>query len=862
MAYRAASQKFTDTVMSWNKAICQNDEMFASKINQIPEMFTDIKSWSDSFRYHILEEMRASIKSDLDSIDIGILRKTIFALGTDDNEQECLVIRKKNLELDKPTPVLLVRGQGVSEESKFAMMELISSDRSNFYVLLTSPYSNEILHQIETRGAEENEDNWSLYLLTATMIPSMRICDGLYSSSRLPQSSLLDELLSCRCTYSTSVILNKALPPDTAKLLKELNESQVTAVRSVINTILSAKSNGSHLQVILGPPGTGKTNTLATLIVTILYQSYFPNTSNRLHVSAPTNQAIAELTKRTLKNIQKQATSAMDIRCKSRHILLIGNKESLNITCDLEEIFLDARLRRVSEGLAGWVATIGDLKKQLSPTIKKTSPSSGILTTCIECGTAIHNDLPDPYINDINRKYMKKIVGILKNYRTLCNKKNTASALDSQRSQIEYELKSETSKEIFQICVKFLKLKRKEREDAIINDARVVFSTVSAGGGAILEKQHFDVAIIDEATQLVEASTSIMLYEDLKCLVLAGDNKQLPSTVISKLAEQRGYGRSLFDRLLHHNFPSLLLNIQYRMHPAISFWPNHEFYDGKITDGENVLSKAFTKYWHHTLPPFSIRDIVGDERKSVTGSLFNEAEANAIVEVINDLFKLITAAFKLQNNQGPVIVGILSPYKAQCELIEKRSRSVTIKSRRVMTIICRTIDGFQGQECDIIILSTVRSNDRGSLGFVSDCRRLNVAITRPRYSLLLVGNCSTLKRDERWERLLQPRKYVEPMKVISGTAPSKQNSVIEALKTSKKKQKAKANLNSNEVKTGNLSSIASSKQNAVVATMSTCNKHTKGNIVESNKKQKAEILKLKNAMKLMQLKLSKRQMGG
>ena len=769
---------FEAAVMSWSRTTCQDDAMYSSMIKHIPDKFNDMKSWSDSFRYHVSEDMRASIKSDLELIDAKILRKTIFTVETNDNGKRIIVIKNKKLKLPRVILVLLVQRPGVSEKSKFAIMKSDNSEQSSSRDFLLTPDSDEILKQIQHQKAEESENNWSLFLLTATLIPSMRICDGLLASSKLPMSSLLREMLSCSPSKPvTSIKTLLPLPPDTLKLMKELNESQKNAVKSVINIVLSAAKDGSHLQVIRGPPGTGKTNTLATLIVATLYQSYLPNTSNRLHVSAPTNQAIVELTKRSLKNIQKQAASGMVIKCKSRHILLIGNREKLDITSDLEDVFLDARLERVSEGLAGWLSNMGALKYQMSQKTESASASDAmkclrILDASIRCGTAIAQDLPDQYIEESDRKHMKKIVGTLRGYRTMLKKKDATYNYNFNRSLIENQLKSQDSSNVFQICVKFLKLKRNDREDAIINDARVVFSTVSSGGRPVFEKQCFDMVIIDEATQLVEAETSIMLSANLKCLVLAGDNKQLPSTVISKLAETHGYGRSLFDRLLHHNFPSLLLNIQYRMHPDISIWPNREFYNGEIKDGENVRSKAYSKYWHDILPPFSVRDVVGEDKKSPTGSRYNNEEAKAILKIIADLSKLIGTKVKSQDGQEPLIVGILFPYKAQCELIERMSKYITNKSRKLMSIICRTIDGFQGQECDIIILSTVRSNEGGFLGFVSDCRRLNVAVTRPKYSLLLVGNCTTLRTDKVWTRLLQPRDHIKTKKQSSELSPT------------------------------------------------------------------------------------------
>ena len=250
----------------------------------------------------------------------------------------------------------------------------------------------------------------------------------------------------------------------------------------------------------------------------------------------------------------------------------------------------------------------------------------------------------------------------------------------------------------------------------------------------------------------------MILNPKLKCLILAGDNKQLPSTVISKLAETNGYGRSLYDRLLYHNFPSTLLNIQYRMHPEISLWPNAEFYQKRIIDGPNVKSDSYKKYYHDLFPPFSVYDIQGCEELSAAKSRSNGMEVSVVNNIIKHIYERILLAADTDNNI--LKIGILSPYDAQVQLINNKIKSMNEKCSDKMQLICRTIDGFQGQECDIIILTTVRSNKEGKLGFLTDLRRLNVAITRSKFSLIIVCNYSTISNNHTWKRLIDSTDYI------------------------------------------------------------------------------------------------------
>jgi superfamily I DNA and/or RNA helicase len=275
-----------------------------------------------------------------------------------------------------------------------------------------------------------------------------------------------------------------------------------------------------------------------------------------------------------------------------------------------------------------------------------------------------------------------------------------------------------------------------------------VFSTVSQAGSDMNSSlKHFDVVIIDEATQLVEAATAIMFSPRLRCLVLAGDNKQLPATVNSALAELHGYGRSLFERLLLHDFPSSLLNTQYRMHPMISVWPNKRFYRGKIIDGENVRSSTYSKEWHSLLPPFSMYDVKGTEELDLSKSYYNRLEVSTVKSVLRSLYGILKESVR----STPVKVGVISAYKAQATLMRESMAQMSVAfDSSLISLHSSTVDGFQGQECDVIIFLCVRCNPEGSIGFLSDSRRLTVALTRAKYSLLVIGDCSTLKHHGLW----------------------------------------------------------------------------------------------------------------
>ena len=292
-------------------------------------------------------------------------------------------------------------------------------------------------------------------------------------------------------------------------------------------------------------------------------------------------------------------------------------------------------------------------------------------------------------------------------------------------------------------------------KESLLRQASIVFSSVNVSGRTEFHSVHFDVALIDEATQLVQAETAIALQMNgLRCLVLVGDDKQLPATVMSKVCRELGYEMSLFSRLLRLDYPYSLLNIQYCMHPEISRWPKIEFYDGHVQDGENVHSTQYSRDWFSLIPPYCVYDIkAGYEEKNHLGSTYNEAEAALVRKML----------FQIRGLKCGVSVGIISPYSAQVDLLKHletptqsaaTSSSGAGSSSEVTVRVC-TVDGFQGQECDIIIFTAVRSNNRSVIGFLQDKRRLNVAATRARYSFVLICNSYTVSTaNPTWERLI------------------------------------------------------------------------------------------------------------
>lgn len=309
--------------------------------------------------------------------------------------------------------------------------------------------------------------------------------------------------------------------------------------------------------------------------------------------------------------------------------------------------------------------------------------------------------------------------------------------------------------------VKDLRKELRLREKKVINDlimeSRVVVATLHGSSSKELLSTYntipklFDTLIIDEVSQSLEPQCWIPLIShqqsNIGKLVLAGDNKQLPATLKTEDDKkvQRILSTTLFDRLVKQYDESFkqLLTIQYRMNEEIMEFASQEMYGGKLVADESVARQRLTDLpgvdvnedtevaliWYDTqgddFPESS------DEDKDIAASRFNENEALLVQDHISKL---------IDSNVPQDVIGIISPYSAQVGIMKR------LLHEKYPLVEISTVDGFQGREKEVIILSLVRSNDNFEVGFLKDDRRLNVAITRPKKQLCVIGNMEILER--------------------------------------------------------------------------------------------------------------------
>eukprot|EP01041_Mallomonas_annulata_P001018 gene1018-1996_t len=760
-----------NNVLRWTVEDIKNVNLIlGNNIKKIPNIsFDSAENWFEIFIPYVIDELRSDLENSIlkgfpiankcdhaiDSSDRISVQPTSIRRSYGDRNQSFDLITDKTEHdfesLSYGTISVFVKYPTIPDST-------ILSQCDHFFCYISKPKENSD-HEIFIDAFESNAskqllsdggNEWKLLFLDFPLITSQRTLQAL---ARRREPPFFNDIISCNqvCNEylqfgvtSRSPVINEHFSEITTKC----NESQKEAI------FASIFSRGyPAIKVIHGPPGTGKTSTLVSLL-----RLYLCSPNLVIHATAPTNIAVCELARRFTNRFVNNNLEEYNVN--PTDIIIVGDRKKLVLEGGLERFSLDFRLERLNENKEK-IEKICNILFQLKNTdfvkdIYKTKQE-------IQPDMSFHNFINE-YLENISQTLYSSATTLLEEHPKclfsidhIYNAMNAFKTLlslshsiisswlvnDPCHESIRHNLQNIINEVYYLKRINMTNL-RKE----VIKRARLIFSTVMAGGRDMFDDIPVDIVVIDEATQLVEAQTCVLFRESLQCLVLAGDNKQLPATTMSTHPLAEGYKRSLFDRLIDNNYPSYLLNIQYRMHPDISRWPRIQFYDGKIRDGDNVMSTDYCKPWHNTIPPFSLYDISsGIEETDVMGSKFNRKEELVVRRLLNHIHKTV--------GNTTISIGIISPYKAQ---VERLSPLSTIKE---CSIIVKTVDGFQGQECDIIIFTAVKSNTAKKIGFLSDTRRLNVALTRAKYALIVLCNVQTLESNRTWKDMIESAKTRE-----------------------------------------------------------------------------------------------------
>ena len=292
----------------------------------------------------------------------------------------------------------------------------------------------------------------------------------------------------------------------------------------------------------------------------------------------------------------------------------------------------------------------------------------------------------------------------------------------------------------------------------IFGQVRVIASTLVGAGNKLLDGKRFGTVFIDEAAQALEAACWIPIRRASR-VILAGDQCQLPPTVKSLQALKGGLGKTLMERIVENKPECVsLLEVQYRMNDEIMQFSSDYFYQGRMKSAPEVAHRLIHEgdapiLWFDTSTIELGEDEQNDFKEKFVGETFgriNKGEANLTLSLLQIYFQRVGKQ-RILNDR--IDVGIISPYRAQVQYLKRliKKRAFFKPFRHLISV--NTVDGFQGQERDVILISLVRANDMGQIGFLRDLRRMNVAITRARMKLFILGDAPTMTRHPFYRRL-------------------------------------------------------------------------------------------------------------
>mmetsp|Transcript_4499 Transcript_4499/g.6958 ORF Transcript_4499/g.6958 Transcript_4499/m.6958 type:complete len:1165 (+) Transcript_4499:182-3676(+) len=302
---------------------------------------------------------------------------------------------------------------------------------------------------------------------------------------------------------------------------------------------------------------------------------------------------------------------------------------------------------------------------------------------------------------------------------------------------------------------------KRASEKEILQNADVICTTCVGAGDPRLANFRFRQVLIDESTQATEPECLIPIVLGARQVVLVGDHQQLGPVIMCKQAAKAGLSQSLFERLVqlgqrmaNLGIRPIRLQVQYRMHPCLSEFPSNTFYEGTLQNGVTVVERTQKNLdfpWPITktseIKPMFFYNSMGQEEISASGtSYLNRTEAANVEKIVTQFLKC---------GVNPSQIGVITPYEGQrAYIVNHMMRTGPLRQQLYKEIEVASVDSFQGREKDYIILSCVRSNEHQGIGFLNDPRRLNVALTRSKYGLVVLGNPKVLSKQPLWNNLL------------------------------------------------------------------------------------------------------------
>ncbi|KZV14915.1 hypothetical protein F511_40287 [Dorcoceras hygrometricum] len=811
--------EFIDLVLSWSLEEILDENLYKNQVEKIPQSFESVDQYLGSYIFPLLEETRSELASAMEKMykapfaevtSLTELRHGKFLHSVEvDFWRNRIIDRGREPYRTLPGDIVLLSDLKPESDSdlgrvgwKFilaSVIDLLEDENGD-----NCPSTGFKVKAAMSIDVEETQSKSFYVVFLTNMATNRRIWNALHmrKNLRIFKKVLCNTELDEENCESCPLEFHRQMKVKFESTISSgLNESQNSAIlASLVRTRCNHKT---YVELIWGPPGTGKTRTVSVL----LYNLFKMNV--RTLICAPTNVAITELATRVISLLRDsfQDEHEMFLSFPLGDILIFGNKDRLKVGSNIEEIFLDYRVNKLTEclvpltGLKHWISSMIDfledfvsqyliyvaneqskVKENHEVEIQQ-SESKTFLEYARDRFRHIASPLRESlstFITHLPRivgqnfqKTAVQLISLLNSIETLLYEDNLTSdeleiILESQEMICSLPsfvyMRNECVSTLRSLWSSLAKLdlppvtSKTKISDFCLQKASLIFCTSSSSYKLhMVDMEPINVMVIDEAAQVKESESAIALQiPDVRHAILVGDELQLPPTVNSKLSEEAGFGKSLFARLSSLGHSKHLLNTQYRMHPSISQFPNSNFYDNQILDAPSVQDESYQRCYLQgkMFGPYSFINILGgkEEVDDVGHSRRNMVEVAVVLKIVQKIFKA------WNGSKEKLSIGVISPYAAQVAAIHDKIKQ-NYENLQRFAVKVKSVDGFQGGEEDIVIISTVRSNRHGSIGFLSNPQRINVALTRARHCLWILGNEGTLSKvDSVWETLIRDAK--------------------------------------------------------------------------------------------------------
>uniref|UniRef100_A0ACD5Z6N7 Uncharacterized protein n=1 Tax=Avena sativa TaxID=4498 RepID=A0ACD5Z6N7_AVESA len=855
-------------IFSWSQDDVLNKDLFKEKVKKIPTTFTSLEHYLDSFADPLVEEVHADVLSSFEGYHQAPFVQVAGIQKLDQGKKStffCFLVAKSSRGKSyapKKDDIVAVSLRKSKDLSSYVLGSVCKSGEDDedfpadcFIVRLSS------VPPVEVDAKTKKAPLFVSFLMNTKTYNRIWECLQLGKTSarkRVSDAGLVDAIWKYSSTKAVEddSQLSHRSAHDLGLHRFRLNKSQLNAVQDCVSAMGSPSPS---LKLIWGPPGTGKTKTISTILWEMLLRGH------RTLTCAPTNTAVLEVASRIVQLVQNFSNGGSG-GCFLSDIILLGNNDKMKVETshDLSAVFLDYRVERLLECFlpnTGWTNCLRSLidflgepltkyrlhtdkiiknreeeeKRKISANadskninIGKCDKGKGhekdrcknegdepqdaqvfvalsfkdfvkathkeLAHNLCHCIEILQNDIPRDCTMAQSFRCMSDVVDLTGVLGALVD----AGGGDDQEAWVDdlgeacslCSVSSDPCKKCKfrkarSLCLEELMYLRnnlklpscydkRSIEIYLLRRSKSILCTVSSSfrlykvfptddklaGGQRKEAETFpplELLVVDEAVQLKECEAMIPLQ--LPCIrhaVFIGDERQLPALVKSKISEDADFGRSVFERLSLLGCGKHLLSTQYRMHPEISKFPVSEFYGSQIHDGPNVISKSYKRHFLRgkMFGPYSFINVHGGRETSEEHSRSpkNTIEIAVVSLIVERLFQVSTSS------RTRLSVGILSPYNAQVRAFQEKLEK-SYSSCDGFSLKIKSVDGFQGGEEDIIIISTVRSNGDGTVGFLKDTKRTNVALTRAKHCLWVIGNATTLsKRRSVWQNIVYDAK--------------------------------------------------------------------------------------------------------